>query len=91
MTINTCPKPILANQLKGRRRQRNRVSVRLAFLFQLMCLCPARSQLPNRDAAEPAGLVFDSFQNACNVPEFNTGVRGHVGVLGDLVECRDGV
>ncbi|TMI14118.1 hypothetical protein E6H35_04975 [Candidatus Bathyarchaeota archaeon] len=30
-------------------------------------------------------LVFYSFEDACDIPEFDTGVRGHVGVLADLV------
>jgi len=36
-------------------------------------------------------LVFHCFENAGDVPEFYAGVRRHVRVLADLVQCRDGV
>ena len=38
-----------------------------------------------------AGLVSYGFENARDVPELHTSVWRHVGILGYLVQCRNGV
>ncbi len=51
----------------------------------------AMAQLYEMMGEVSAGLVSYGFENAGNVPQLDTRVRWHVRVLGNLVECRDGV